>query len=56
MPVDALGSLYAGGVSAHVLRDVGKDRRAPGRCGRPSRGDVPDLDPTVVLDLVLIPL
>jgi predicted acetyltransferase len=24
MPVDALGSLYAGGVSAHMLRDVGR--------------------------------
>ena len=24
MPVDALGSLYAGGVSALVLRDIGK--------------------------------
>jgi predicted acetyltransferase len=24
LPVDALGSLYAGGVSAHTLRDIGK--------------------------------
>jgi predicted acetyltransferase len=24
MPVDAVGSLYAGGVSAHILRDIGR--------------------------------
>jgi predicted acetyltransferase len=35
MPVDALGSLYGGGVSAHVLHDIGRiDEHRPGAMDR----------------------
>ena len=53
MPVDALGSLYAGGVSARMLHDVGRiDEHRAGAVDR-ADGHVPVLDRTVVLDLVL---
>ncbi len=53
MPVDALGSLYAGGVSAHMLRDIG--RIDEHRAGAVDRAAVMFSSSTaaVVLDLVL---
>ncbi len=55
MPVEALGSMYLGGVSARILPRHRLHRRRHIRGDRPGRRHVQVLPGTVVLDLVLTP-